>query len=132
MENFYGVCAFCGQVISTDLTFGSQEEADIWATENCNCDMARIARRKRESLAQAINQVDLLYGEGCEQYGFKPLEPEALEILKTFTRSVAYGEATKISAVLSGRAGTFKASLTLKGKIKVSRSISNAQVLETE
>lgn len=130
MKDITGVCQYCGQLVTTDLDFASQQEADIWATENCSCDDAEIARQKRESALQAERQVEVLYGPGCEEYGFKPLDVNSLAMLKNFVRTIAYGDTKKISAVLSGRAGTFTATVTSKGKIKVSRAVGNTQTLE--
>lgn len=127
---FVGACAHCGQVIASDKDFDSQREADQWATENCSCDEAELERQRRESVEAADAQVDALYGEMCVDYGFKPVKANVLELLKIMARSVALGEAGRISAVLPGGGGKFSVVSTASGKVKILRVVSNAQALE--
>ncbi len=74
-RTFIGACRYCGQ-ISTDQPPGleTQEEADEWVTDRCRCTNATMARSLRDRIEEAKGRVRELWGEGCERYGFQPVQ----------------------------------------------------------
>lgn len=128
-ELYTGSCRSCGQVV-IGRVFPEKESADAWATEHCDCTEAREARILRQRIQDGCEQVERLFGEGCEAFGFSTQEPqEALELLRQLVEAVASGSVQSASVLLeSGCKGAVRR--TAKGKLQVSRSEGRSAQLE--
>ena len=127
---FIGACRYCGQ-ISSDQPPGlkTQEEADEWVTDRCRCTSATLARNLRDRIEEAKERVRELWGEGCERYGFEPVEHGIVQNLCDLVELAAAGtiRSTTIQTVDHGKASI---SVSAKGTIKVARIEARACQLE--
>lgn len=60
MELYTGVCKYCGQVANVKVE--NEDDADIIATESCDCDEAKKLQRKnvvKENLSIIIKDLDV-------------------------------------------------------------------------
>ena len=125
-----GACRYCGQ-ISADQPPGleTQEEADVWVTDRCRCTNATLARNLRERIEEAKGRVRELWGEGCERYGFQPVEYGIVQTMCRLAELAAAGaiRSTTIQTADHGKAGI---SVSSKGTIKVARIEARACQLE--
>lgn len=71
-----GVCRGCGQI--QEVTARTQEEADEFATMNCNCGEGEKLRKK----AQLMESIDDICGTAAIDKGFTPIEPRTIERIK--------------------------------------------------
>ena len=85
MKSYEGICKFCGQVQTVQAD--SQEEANMIATLNCNCDDAE-AYRRREDLMTLINSTCQDLPEDC---GFVNMSVGQIKALKDLGGMVADG-----------------------------------------
>ena len=130
MEKIKGVCKYCGQLALVEGEFETQEQADRWATMNCDCASATFERQVRENIVNAKARVETLFGSDCEELGFEPVDYETLTFLLNVINEIGSGKIISSSVTLA-RGGSFKASVTAKGKIKVSRSVGRSYTLES-
>ena len=121
MSEQIGACRFCGQigVVQSEKEL-TQVQLDEEATWNCKCEEARKMREQEENLRMATSAVETL---------FRDMEKEA-QLLKEACKLLADGTLKSVSI---DTGGTVKASLksTAKGKIKVTRKMSEKQEMES-
>ena len=53
----FGTCRYCGQVVNLDYEEETQAEADIAASEKCECYDARHERNLRKQITAAQNRI---------------------------------------------------------------------------
>ena len=96
-ETMTGACRYCGQVHA--VVAKSQREADMLATESCNCEEAiRHQRRK-----MAVEKIEMLKTLPEEQTGFRPVSEELCMLLKQLGGKMADGALDNISLTAEGR-----------------------------
>lgn len=113
-------CPYCGQVISATLQDG--ETSTEAAIRLCDCDRARMHKRRVERLEQAKDTLHDTFGEeAAERYGLKVVPEEVMELLQTLARMLVDD---KIVSVTVQCADSCKAKLAVggKGEIKITRS----------
>lgn len=71
-----GVCRGCGQI--QEVTARTQEEADEFATMNCNCGEGEKIRKK----AQLMESIQIICGPPSVDKGFNPIDPKTIERIK--------------------------------------------------
>ena len=112
----YGACKYCGQIkpfeVDEDVT---NEKMDEMATEECNCDEAKQAKKLKESEKRAERNIDKLFGQN-----------DAGEILKAAVHSVAtYGIES-----ITVKVGSVKGELWLKNsEVMVKRTVTSTNTL---
>jgi hypothetical protein len=104
-------CKFCGQV-STE--------------KECNCTGAVIDRQ----VQRGLEKVAMLFGEKCEETGFKKVADEQIEILNESVKKVAYDEILSVAFQL-GSGVRAKISKNSKGQVVVDRADTKAYKLTT-
>lgn len=127
---YIGACRYCGQISAQQPPgMESQEEADEWVTDNCRCTQATLARNLQEKIEEAKERVRELWGEGCERYGFEPVEHGIVLTLCGLVELAAAGtiRSATIQTVDHGKASI---SVSTKGTIKVARIEARACQLE--
>lgn len=127
---FIGACRYCGQ-ISADQPPGleTQEEANEWVTDRCRCTNATLARNLRDRIEEAKGRVLELWGEGCERYGFEPVEYGIVQNLCGLVELAAAG-AIRNAAIQTTDHGKASIGVSAKGTIKVARIEARACQLE--
>lgn len=120
-RSFVGACRYCGQ-ISTDQPAGleTQEEADNWVTDRCRCTSATMARNLRDRIKEAKDRVRELWGEGCERYGFQPVEYGIIQSLCDLVELAAAGSVRSTTVQIADH-GKASICVSTKGTIKVAR-----------
>ena len=95
MAEMTGICRFCGQtrLVPFDCT---QEEADMYAAENCSCN------NELKKCRQLRENIDTLCGEACKDLGMDILEEETIEALKDVGTLCVYGYVGSASFVIKG------------------------------
>lgn len=120
MEQF-GACKYCGQMgtVQSEKKL-TKEQLNEEVTWNCRCAEAKAAREKEENYRTATAAVETL---------FKDMEREA-EFLKQACKLLADGT---LKSVTVDTGGMVKASVktTKKGKIRITRSMSEKQEMES-
>lgn len=126
----FGTCRYCGQVVNLDYEEETQAEADIAASEKCECYDARHERNLRKQITAAQNRIRKIFGDDAAKLGFSPIAAEEpLQLLNAIAEQTARGFIT--SATINVR-GLCKAKITMttKEKIKVERSETKTYQLE--
>lgn len=59
----FGTCRYCGQVVNLDYEEETQAEADIAASEKCECYDARHERNLRKQITAAQNRIRKIFGD---------------------------------------------------------------------
>ena len=72
----FGTCRYCGQVVNLDYEEETQAEADIAASEKCECYDARHERNLRKQITAAQNRIRKIFGDDAAKLGFSPATPE--------------------------------------------------------
>lgn len=122
-----GICKFCGQMVQTGI---GVPDPDAIAHEYCDCKDAQEERRIQYQIESAQENIDALFGTGCESMGFVPLkEQEELEVLKRIAAEVARNRIVSASLLIFG-GGKATISYGRKGEVKVTRQIVRAQTME--
>ena len=120
MEQF-GECKYCGQMrtVQSEKKL-TKEQLNEEVTWNCRCDDARAAREREENYRTATTAVETL---------FQDMEREA-EFLKQACKLLADGTLKSVTVDIGGMV---KASVktTKKGKIRITRSMSEKQEMES-
>ena len=117
----FGTCRFCGQTLSLDTDYGTQEAADAAASELCDCFDAKEERAVQAKIRDARYRIRQVFGSEAERLGFKPVDaPEILDLMDGVAELVARGYVTSAALNIRGR-GRVKISITAKEKIKVER-----------
>ena len=122
MENFMGVCQYCGQ--ETGVIAESQIIANQLVTESCNCKMAGKVRKK-EKLKEALQE---LAGENCEEMGFSQVESVVYDAIETIGCMAVDGLLQAASIKVDGTV------ITIKGgeKTKLTRKFTYEKTGEIE
>lgn len=109
------VCQYCGQISMPG--------------EECNCPEAKRERRIKDQILRAKNTIREVFGQACQDEGYKPVSAENIEIMDAAAVQIANYKMHAVSLVLSS--GT-RAKLTrgAKGVIKVERSETKKTTLE--
>ena len=99
-------CKFCGQ---------------LTLTGDCDCPGAHRERKIQDQIERAIISIQEIFGEGCEESGYKPVSEDNIEIMNDIAVQIANYKLHGVALILpSGtRAKLARAS---KGAIKVERS----------
>jgi len=125
-----GTCKYCGQVVEIGGGYYRQEEADITASEICNCWEAKAERTALEQIASARDNIQKLFGREAAESGLIPIEkPEPVELLNNLVELVARRHISSATVQLRGYCRA-KVSLTPKLKIKVERAENKVYQLE--
>ena len=83
----FGTCRYCGQVVNLDYEEETQAEADIAASEKCECYDARHERNLRKQITAAQNRIRKIFGYDAAKLGFSPIAAE--EPLQLLNASVS-------------------------------------------
>ena len=83
----FGTCRYCGQVGNLDYEEETQAEADIAASEKCECYDARHERNLRKQITAAQNRIRKIFGDDAAKLGFSPIAAE--EPLQLLNASVS-------------------------------------------
>lgn len=125
-----GTCRYCGQLVSLERERGSQEAADIAASEECSCYDSRTERATRRQIENAQDRIQKIFGGEAEELGFRPVNaPEPIQLLNDIAVLIARGYITSAVVNIRGQCRA-KISLTSKEKIKVERSETRSYQLE--
>lgn len=127
MAEVSGNCKFCGQGLMVDVKDGDIQNADMLATQECSCTGALHDRQ----LKRGLEKVEMLFGEQCEELGFKPVTEEQIDVLNEAVRRVAYDEILNATYQL-GYGVKAKVGHNSKGQIEVTRTNTRAYKLTTE
>lgn len=114
-----GFCKFCGQAYQFE-TGGLcvQERLDEWATEKCDCDIAKEEQKRKEREEKAEENIKKLFGE----YDTAP-------ILMAAVHPVAIGAIDSVTVNIgNGVRATMK--LSGKGKIQVKKTTTTEDTVE--
>ena len=107
----FGTCRYCGQVVNLDYEEETQAEADIAASEKCECYDARHERNLRKQITTAQNRIRKIFGDDAAKLGFAPIAAEEpLQLLNAIAEQTARGFIT--SATINVR-GLCKAKITM-------------------
>lgn len=122
-----GTCKFCGQMVEAGM---DTLDPDSIAHEYCDCRQAQHERRVQTQIAEAEENIDAMFGPGCEEMGFAPLQEDApLAILKQIAAEVARDHIASASLVIFG-GGKATIKTGSRGEVKVTRQIVRAQTME--
>lgn len=81
----FGTCRYCGQVVNLDYEEETQAEADIAASEKCECYDARHERNLRKQITAAQNRIRKIFGDDAAKLGFAPIAAEEpLQLLNAY------------------------------------------------
>ena len=117
----FGTCRYCGQVVNLDYEEETQAEADIAASEKCECYDARHERNLRKQITAAQNRIRKIFGDDAAKLGFAPIAAEEpLQLLNAIAEQTARGFIT--SATINVR-GLCKAKITMTTKEKIKDAI---------
>lgn len=110
-------CKHCGQISLTG--------------DDCNCPGARRERKIQEQIERAAITINEVFGEGCEESGYKPVSEDNINTMYDAAVQIAN---YKIHAVAFVLPGGVRAKLTRGAKcaIKVERSETKKLVMEVE
>ena len=113
MENYTGICRYCGQ--TQIVTAESQEDADARVTVECSCPGGELERKKNH----VKSQLDELIGELAPDNGWDPVRPEAFDAIKELAFLITE---EKISSCAMRIDDTNLKISRNKGKINIERS----------
>ena len=87
----FGTCRYCGQVVNLDYEEETQAEADIAASEKCECYDARHERNLRKQITAAQNRIRKIFGDDAAKLGFAPIAAEEpLQLYRGADRARVY------------------------------------------
>ena len=108
----------------------TQAEADIAASEKCECYDARHERNLRKQITAAQNRIRKIFGDDAAKLGFSPIAAEEpLQLLNAIAEQTARGFITSATINMRGLCKA-KITMTTKEKIKVERSETKTYQLE--
>lgn len=120
---YSGACRYCGQIMSSIHSFETQDDANDWATSQCNCSDATVERNRSGEIENAKFTLKLLCGDRCGEYGFAPVDPETLDFLTNMIDHIGRGLLDRAQCVLPGGDIVKIQALATPGKMKVTRRI---------
>lgn len=115
MELMNGTCPYCGQVIAVKAM--DQQDADLKAADECNCEKAARARRYKG--ANSYLQ-QLIAGERCRAAGFVELSEKQIQLASLALESVCKDDVP--SAQINLEDSALKIAAKAEGKIAVTRT----------
>lgn len=115
-------CKFCGQMVEVG-------ERDCEGYTVCSCSAAIAETRTEEMIEEACQNIEILFGEDCGDYGFSPVHDAIAQILKTLSAMVARGMLGAVNLKVSG-GGVAAIAVDAKGTVKVSRRVTQAHELK--
>lgn len=115
MELMNGICPYCGQVIAVKAM--DQQDADLKAADECNCEKAARARRYKG--ANSYLQ-QLIAGEYCRAAGFVELSEKQIQLASLALESVCKDGVPSVQINLEDLA--LKIAAKAEGKIAVTRT----------
>lgn len=87
----FGTCRYCGQVVNLDYEEETQAEADIAASEKCECYDARHERNLRKQITAAQNRIRKIFGDDAAKLGFSPIAAEEpLQLLNAIAELICW------------------------------------------
>lgn len=111
----------CGQIMILGAVYGSEDEADAAAMQRCSCAGAKERTRRSLQIEEALQLVEVLFGEEAEQYGFQhEAQPEAVAAIKSMVEAVGSSAVNKVTISAGGYSA--KIGWTSKGKLSVERT----------
>lgn len=119
MDFITGTCPYCGQAHMLKETVLTQEDASKEALRMCNCAEALKFQNSEKVIHDGIENIELLFGENCSDYGFAPIEYKAIDLLKEMISIFNESGIKKASFRFSD--GT-KANITFSDIISIERS----------
>lgn len=118
-------CKLCGQMVDT----GESEREGYYY---CNCGGAKAEVHTEEQIDEACINIDTLFGEDCEDFGFVPVKSEATVCaLKILAGLIGRGKVGAATLKIPG-AGVAVIASGSKGEIKVMRRVTQAQELKAQ
>ena len=113
-----GSCKFCGQTSLQNVEKENDDkQADLLATQCCSCEGAMTDQQ----IKRGLKKIEKLFGEKCEDSGFRKVSDEQISILNDAVSKIAYGEF--LNATYQFNAGIKAAiSKNAKQQIVVSRT----------
>ena len=124
-----GTCRFCGQATTRKaLPEWTQEENNELATEFCDCFEAERYTHKKNQTERAYEKIDTLFVE--DETAPVPVDESVVTLLREAVSPMCENFIQSIS-IDTGKVIKGKLSLTAKGKIKVSRIITDTSAYET-
>lgn len=116
-------CKFCGQMVEVG-------ERDCEGYTVCSCGAAIAETRTEEMIEEACQNIEILFGEECIDFGFAPVKNVAVvETLKTLAALVARREIGSTTMVIPG-SGVAIVKIGGKGEVKVTRRVTQANTLD--
>ena len=113
-------CPYCGQVISATLEAG--ETSTEAAVRLCDCDRARMHKRRKERLEQANDTLQDIFGGGAaERYGLKEVSEETMSLMRTLVRMLIDDEIVSVTVQCVDGCKA-KVAIGAKAEIKITRS----------
>lgn len=99
----FGTCRYCGQVVNLDYEEETQAEADIAASEKCECYDARHERNLRKQITAAQNRIRKIFGDDAAKLGFAPIAAEEpLQLLNAIAEQTARGLLRRLRSTYAG------------------------------
>ena len=107
-----GYCSACGQAKQFQTSGGvMQAHLDMWATDECNCEVGRIDRQIKKNHEKAEKNINNLFEKSF---------PETAEVLQIALPHILRDRIESIT-IKTGYNVTAKVSITSKGKVKVEK-----------
>lgn len=115
-------CKFCGQMVEVG-------ERDCEGYTVCSCGAAIAETRTEEMIEEECQNIEILFGEDCGDYGFSTVHDAIVQILKMLAAMVARGMLGAVNLKVSG-GGVAVIAVDAKGTVKVSRKVTQAHELK--
>lgn len=113
-----GYCSACGQAKQFQTSGGViQEHLNMWATDECNCEIGKIDRQIKKNHEKATKNIDNLFGKDF---------PETAELLQLALPHILRDRIESIT-IKTGYNVKAQLSVTSKGAVKV-ESVENKKV----
>lgn len=126
------VCKFCGQIMTCDVPDGaSQAECERLGTMQCNCEEARIYRKRQERAEKAKLELDIMLSADDEDNGFKAAPQTVIDLLKAAVDLMADDCIFKIDVGIC-LGGKIDIKSGTGGKISIKRTVTQNLKREVE
>ena len=120
--NTIGICEYCGQVVTPDRDYGSEEENNKNAAYRCNCGPSReakLAQQKRQrQIDQAIEAISNLFESETEE-NLYAIEPDSAEVAVSLLKAAVIPVIDRHLFRVSIDIGGVKAVISRSGKNKI-------------
>lgn len=121
MDTYQGVCKYCGQI--QPIMAMDQQDADQKITECCNCDGAKLEKKRQ----QLLENLDYTIGEGAANMGFKRVSAGQESLITEMAMAVLEGKLEKATCQIENIVITITMA---SDKCKVKRTDKKAMTLE--